>query len=138
MTKDMKFDGGKVLAAIPFQDFPLAIRELVQVCTFGAQKYDRSSWSTVPNAEVRYEDALARHFLAQYTENLDQESGLYHKAHLAWNALATLEMELRKLEEGRYTVDDECHNDCCTPAYDEGTDMEFIMTTYGPLYLQRN
>jgi hypothetical protein len=133
MTKDMKFDGGKALAAIPFQDFPLAIQELVKVCTFGAQKYDRSSWQDVANAEVRYEDALARHFLAQYIEDVDPESGLYHKAHLAWNALATLEMALR--EEVPYTVDDECYNDCCTtsdPEFSDEIDMDVIMTTFGP------
>lgn len=133
MTKDMKFDGGKALAAIPFQDFPLAIQELVKVCTFGAQKYERSSWQDVPNADVRYEDALARHFLAQYMEDVDPESGLYHKAHLAWNALATLEMELRK--SNPYDLDDECCNGCCTtsdPEYSDEIDMDVIMTTFGP------
>jgi hypothetical protein len=94
--KDMKYDGGKNLAAIPFQDFPDAINELVKVCTFGARKYARSSWKDVSEAEVRYEDALARHFLSQYVEAKDQESELYHKAHLAWNALATLQMMIKK------------------------------------------
>ena len=95
-VKDMKYDGGKNLAAIPFQDFPDAIEELVKVCTFGANKYERSSWKTVPNAATRYEDALGRHFLAQYKEDLDPESELYHKAHLAWNALATLQLMIEQ------------------------------------------
>lgn len=158
MTKDMKFDGGKALAAIPFQDFPLAIQELVKVCTFGAKKYDRSSWRDVPNADVRYEDALARHFLAQYMEDVDPESGLYHKAHLAWNALATLEMELRK--PNPYDLYDECRNDCCEdlgalftvfkdctfedcnfstqePEFSDEIDMDVIMTAYGPFAFVR-
>jgi len=105
MTKDMKFDNGKMLAAIPFQDFPDAIEELVNVCTFGANKYERSSWKTVPNARGRYEDALGRHFLAQYREDLDPESKLYHKAHLAWNALATLQLEIEQQRKTDQIID---------------------------------
>lgn len=100
--KDMKYDGGKNLAAIPFQDFPDAINELVKVCSFGARKYERSSWKGVPNAEVRYEDALARHFLSSYVEEKDSESALYHKAHLAWNALATLQLLIERRKEKEY------------------------------------
>ena len=92
----MKYDGGKELAAIPFQDFNDALMEMIRVCTFGARKYARSSWKDVPDAATRYEDALARHFMAQYREDRDTESGLYHKAHLAWNALATLQLEIEK------------------------------------------
>lgn len=98
----MKFDGGKQFASLPFLDFPDAMQELVKVSTFGANKYARHSWKTVPEAAMRYEDALARHFLKQYYEPLDDESGLAHKAHLAWNALATLQMaieEARALED---------------------------------------
>ena len=101
MTTDMKFDSGKNLAAIPFQDFPDAIDELVKVCTFGANKYARASWKPVSNAAERYEDALGRHFLAQYREDIDPESKLYHKAHLAWNALATLQLEMEKEKQAK-------------------------------------
>lgn len=92
----MKFDGGKDFASLPFIDFPDAIRELVRVSTFGANKYARHSWKTVPDAAMRYEDALARHFLAQFVEDKDPESGISHKAHLAWNALATLQMAIEE------------------------------------------
>jgi hypothetical protein len=94
----MKYDGGKDLAAIPFQDFNDALMEMIRVCSFGARKYARSSWKDVPEAATRYEDALARHFMAQYREHKDEESGLYHKAHLAWNALATLQLEIERVK----------------------------------------
>lgn len=91
----LKHDGGKPLAAIPYQDFPHAMTTVVDVATFGAAKYARSGWKTVPNAAQRYADAMHRHMLAQARgERLDPESGLPHCAHIAWNALALAELEL--------------------------------------------
>lgn len=90
-NKDMKYDQGKLLANIPFEDFPDAIQELIKVCTFGAQKYERSSWKTVSNGRIRYNDARARHFLA--TGN-DSESNIDHLAHEAWNCLALLQLKI--------------------------------------------
>lgn len=91
----LKHDGGKPLAAIPYQDFPHAMTAVVDVATFGAAKYARSSWKSVPNAAQRYADAMHRHMLAQARgERLDPESGLPHCAHIAWNALALAELEL--------------------------------------------
>jgi hypothetical protein len=93
---DMKYDGGKLKAAIPFQDFPDSLQELVAVCTMGANKYARHSWQQVDNKEERYKDAFARHFFASFREDLDPESGYDHLAHVAWNALALLQMKLEQ------------------------------------------
>lgn len=88
-----KDDGGKDFAAIPYQEFPHALREVVKVATFGARKYVRGNWVHVENAQERYEDALHRHLLAHHGgEKHDAESGLTHLAHAAWNMLALLEM----------------------------------------------
>lgn len=95
-AQDMKFDGGKILAGIPFQDFPRALQAVAEVGTFGAKKYSRSSWKTVDNAMTRYTDAKFRHILEGEISERDIESGLLHKAHEAWNALATLELYLTK------------------------------------------
>lgn len=100
MTKDMKFDGGKPLAAIPIKDFGRALEAVSEVGTFGAKKYARSSWKGVENAAVRYEDALYRHAYKSSYEDVDEESGLPHLAHLAWNALAVLQL---KLEEEQFS-----------------------------------
>ncbi len=95
----MKYDNGKLLAAIPFQDFPLALKAVAEISTYGAKKYKRSSWKTVPNAEERYWDAGMRHFLELQINGLnskDEESGLLHYAHYAWNVLATLQLLLER------------------------------------------
>jgi hypothetical protein len=91
-----KHDNGKPLAALPFSDFPDAIKALVDVATFGANKYSPSGWKTVPNGVSRYENAMARHFLASFTEQSDSETDISHLAHLAWNALALLQLKLEE------------------------------------------
>jgi hypothetical protein len=103
----MKYDNGKLLAAIPFQDFPRALKAIAEISTYGAKKYKRSSWKTVPNAQERYEDAEFRHYLDMAIEgkrSRDRESGLMHMAHRAWNVLAVLELELMNIEQEISTV----------------------------------
>lgn len=96
-VKDMKYDGGKILAALPFQDFPHALTSIANIGTYGANKYERHSWKTVSNARQRYEDALHRHMLAYYRgEKVDDESKRPHLWHIAWNILAILELDLTK------------------------------------------
>lgn len=94
-----KADKGKLLAAIPFEDHPDALQELIRVYDYGARKYKRSSWRDVPNKEVRYTDAKARHFLAAFVDDLDEESECYHLAHEAWNCLSLLQMKLEKKKQ---------------------------------------
>jgi hypothetical protein len=92
-----KHDAGKVRAGLLVKDFPRALTAVAWVGTFGVQKYAAHSWPTVPDAEIRYHDALHRHILAQACgETHDPESGLPHAAHIAWNSLALLELELKK------------------------------------------
>ena len=51
----------------------------------------------MPNGLARYTDAMLRHHFAEAGgEELDEDSGLRHAAHRAWNALAVLELELRE------------------------------------------
>ena len=91
----MKFDAGKPMAGLMVSDFANALLAVSEVSTFGAKKYAPHSWATVPNARERYSDALYRHlFLAAAGEAQDQESKLLHAAHVAWNALALLELEI--------------------------------------------
>lgn len=90
-----KLDAGKVMAGT-LGDFALALTAVAEVATFGAKKYTRGGWQTVPNAEQRYTDAMWRHLLKEGYEDLDPDSNLSHAAHLAWNALARLEIMLRE------------------------------------------
>lgn len=91
-----KLDHGKLLAGI-IQQWPRALTAVLEVATFGANKYTRGGWQHVPNGVERYTDAMFRHLLKEPIENLDTDSGLAHDAHVAWNALSRLELRLREL-----------------------------------------
>jgi hypothetical protein len=98
-----KLDGGKVLASL-LADFSMALLAVAEVGTYGARKYSRGGWQTVPDGPVRYADALWRHLLSQPSDLVDEDSGLAHDAQVAWNALAVLELRLRQgriIPEGR-------------------------------------
>lgn len=89
-----KLDQGKCVAGV-LHDFALGLQAVADVGHFGANKYTRGGWQSVPDAETRYFDAMWRHLLKSRHEELDQDSGLPHLAHLAWNVLAVLELQGR-------------------------------------------
>lgn len=86
-----KYDGDKPRCDL-LLDFRNALLAVADVTTFGAQKYRPHDWLNVPDGYTRYKAALVRHLLH---EGPDDESGLDHLAHLAWNALAVLELHIR-------------------------------------------
>lgn len=94
-----KLDAGKARAGLVLGDFARALQQVSLVGTFGAQKYTDHGWLTVPAGVERYTDAMLRHWLAEhYSAPHDSQTGLLHAAHLAWNALARLELMLRDHE----------------------------------------
>lgn len=96
-----KLDAGKMRASL-LLDFARALEAVGDVCTFGAEKYSRGGWLEVPDGPRRYTDALLRHLLAEgQGESHDPESLIRHSAHVAWNALARLELALREAGEAR-------------------------------------
>lgn len=66
---------------------PHATKELAKVLTFGAQKYDPHNWMKgLPWMEVL--DSMERHINAiKSGEDIDQESGCLHSAHVMCNAM---------------------------------------------------
>jgi len=90
-----KLDEGKILAGV-LSDFSLALIEVAKVGTFGAKKYSRGGWQSVPDGITRYYDAKWRHLLDERHEPIAPDSGLLHAAHEAWNNLARLELMLRR------------------------------------------
>ena len=94
-----KDDKAKPMAGV-LLDFSRALQAVVDVGTYGAKKYTRTGWATVPEGSQRYTDALVRHLLAMDVDpdGLDKETGLPHLAHVAWNALAVLELQARRKE----------------------------------------
>ncbi len=92
---DKKFDGGKIPAHL-IEDFFPAINALLEVATFGAEKYEAHSWLTVDNAQERYHAAFWRHILKG--EGIDPDSGLPHQYHALWNLMAMITLKSKKEE----------------------------------------
>jgi hypothetical protein len=93
-----KLDTGKPRVSLISGGMPRALLAVADVATFGAQKYCDGGWQHVPNGIARYTDAMQRHLLHEAIDDRDPESGLLHAAHIAWNALARLELMLREAD----------------------------------------
>lgn len=95
-----KLDANKPIAGV-LLDFSRALSAVVEVGTYGANKYSRGGWRCVADGKTRYTDAMVRHLLAENIDGgaVDPESNLLHAAHLAWNALARLEFMLKESEK---------------------------------------
>jgi len=95
--KDVAFTGVKYdndkpqWSLLPFK----ALKEVVDVLTYGAKKYAPDNWKKVPNAKQRYIDAGFRHFTAYAAgEKLDPETGKSHLAHALCCLLYLLAFEI--------------------------------------------
>jgi hypothetical protein len=91
-----KLDAGKIRPGLVLGGFSRALQAVSAVGTYGARKYSPNGWRTVPGGVERYTDAMVRHLLEEADASDDEESGLPHAAHVAWNALARLELMLRE------------------------------------------
>ncbi len=89
MTDGIKHDQSKPrLDYLPWQ----AIGEVGKITDYGARKYTPHNWRTITDTG-RHEAAMLRHYIAwKGGEELDDESGLHHLAHMACNALFLLEL----------------------------------------------
>lgn len=99
-TPGAKLDAGKSPVWRGVVDyFPRALKAVALVSLFGANKYTWKGWETVPDGEKRYADALVRHLVDEAIGGqVTPDSELLHAAHVAWNALAVLELKLRSAE----------------------------------------
>ena len=87
MNKGIKFDNDKPKLADFLEDFKDVIFELYKVYEFGTNKYGRENWKQVENGKDRFSNALIRHFLK---DGVDDETGINHQTHTAYNALMRL------------------------------------------------
>lgn len=70
---------------------PFALEELVRVFSYGAEKYGARNWE-VGLDWGRLFGAAQRHLWSWWAgEDADEETGISHLAHAAWNCLALLE-----------------------------------------------
>lgn len=99
-TKGAKLDSGKNRLGLVLLGFARALQNVGLVGTHGAAKYTDDGWVDVPNGLNRYTDAMFRHLMKEVIEGeTDKDSGLLHAAHVAWNALARLDLILREKEK---------------------------------------
>lgn len=95
--KGAKLDSGKILADQILRGFARALWAVCEVGTKGANKYTVGGWQVVPQGETRYADAQMRHKLKEWMgEMIDPDIETKHAAQDAWNALARLELLLRR------------------------------------------
>ena len=99
--KGKKYDSGKSMVGTLCRVFPRALLGIGQCILFGTTKYpDPKNWVKVENAFNRYQDSMMRHYLKFLAgQEKDSETNLLHLKHMAWNALAILELYLMKHNE---------------------------------------
>lgn len=94
-----KLDAGKNRLGLVLLGFARALEAVGAVGTYGAAKYTDDGWVRVTDGERRYTDAMLRHLIREGAgESVDPEAGIAHAAHTAWNALARLDLALRRGE----------------------------------------
>lgn len=94
-----KLDAGKSPVFQGLLDyFPRACLAVADVSARGAAKYAWKGWETVPDGVNRYSNALGRHIVNEAIEGSYDSDGFLHKAQIAWNAFAALELFLREKE----------------------------------------
>lgn len=100
-----KNDSGKLpYFTVLFKQFPLALKEVMKCSKAGNQKYhktdkDWQNFSRVDKADTRYKDAMLRHMSEDgQVEDMTEYGGMTHEGAVVWNALADLEIKLRKLK----------------------------------------
>ena len=100
--------------------FPKALEAVARISDFGAKKYAWGGWRHVPDGFDRFSDALARHLLAEQYQVKDAETGHLEAAHVAWNALARLELLIHNQDELKKGTTDEIPPDVSDDDYPRG------------------
>lgn len=98
-----KLDAGKVRAGLVLGGFARALLAVCEVGEYGATKYSPDGWKFVPGGIDRYTDAMHRHLLAEAAgQARDADTEMLHAAHAAWNALARLDLMIRRAQSADY------------------------------------
>jgi len=96
--KGKKYDSGKLRwSLVPWK----AMRVVVRVLMYGADKYEPDNWLKVDQWERRYLNAAMRHQISILSGDgvYDKESGLHHWAHAICCLLFALERFINEYEE---------------------------------------
>lgn len=94
-SKEAKND--RIDGKVRWELMPLdLLNEVAKVYTSGAEKYGANTWQDLENGYERYKGALLRHLVANDTEDFDSETGVFHLAAVAWNALSMLHFKMNR------------------------------------------
>lgn len=105
MNEGFKDDESKPQADL-LLDFSDALLEVAKVGTYGANKYAPHNWLKVTDGQARYTAAMLRHLLLEENQDNDPETDYLHAAHVAWNALARLELMLQAQNQRKVKNDE--------------------------------
>lgn len=83
-----------------------AMTEIAKVYDYGAEKYAEHNWAKGLDWDKGIRGSLQRHLNKWSTgEDKDEESGLHHDLHVAWNAITLVAHRLRGIgNDDRYVV----------------------------------
>lgn len=98
LSEGVKLNKNKPQLSLLFRQFPKALEAIVKCSEYGHEKYketdqDYLNYQRVKGGSQTYADAGLRHRLQQGN---DLESKLPHQFHVAWNALAELELWMKE------------------------------------------
>lgn len=83
---------------------PWSLNEIARVYTYGTQKYDDDNWWKGLRWKKDVFGCILRHVWKWFRgETYDEESGLHHLAHAAWNCMTLMEYQRCKIG-----IDDRC------------------------------
>ncbi len=89
--KGARFSEGKIRHDLVA---PWALEQIARVYTYGTIKYDDDNWWKGLRWKKDVFGCIIRHIWAWFRGEInDDESGLHHLAHAAWNCLALMEYE---------------------------------------------
>lgn len=111
----IKLDKGKPELASMIIDFKEPLLEMCKTWEYGKNLYGKSNWKKVDNGKDRYTNAMLRHLLAEEDNPYDDESGLPHAAHIAFNALARLYFIICKTKNKTIPLVNGCIYEMPTP-----------------------
>ena len=99
--KGKKYDSNKPMVGTLCRIFSRALLYVGSIIEFGTRKYPKpDNWKKVEGAFTRYQESMMRHYLKFLAgQEKDTETQKLHLAHMAWNALAILELYLMEHTE---------------------------------------
>lgn len=100
--KNDRVDGKVRMELLPWPE----LEEIAKVYTAGAEKYGPNNWQNLEDGYERYKGAMLRHLTEVEKGNaIDEDTGCYHIAQCAWNAIAMLHFKLKEYNNNKTGIE---------------------------------